>query len=331
MKNIFITIMLLGSSMFGLDHTYELTPYVGKNFTDSKLKMNDPTVIGINFDTFFNRNFGVRFGYERLLDMERETNSLAATSVTGNGNSNNGNGSSCNYGMGDDFSMNRVSFNGIFRYPIDNTILIPYIYAGLGSEFCTDGDCSSTWTRNLGLGLGIDVSCNFMIMPEIKVLNRDGKCNGDDESLTDVVATLGLAYKFGKPNIIQKVVTKKIEIPVERIVTRTIEVPVETIIEVETCKIPTKFKDRCDNSYYIQIAGFYLCPTCRPKIRDKELLRKLKNSTYRYSVYAATTKNGDRVGKVLIGPYRCKRDAYKKICEIKKYFKCDAFIYEKLR
>jgi opacity protein-like surface antigen len=318
-KKVLAVSLLLGSSVYGLDHTYELTPYVGKNFTDSKLNMSDPTVVGVNFDTYFSENFGIRVGYERLMGLEKET-SLRTNAVTSSSsNSNN----SCDFDMEDDIDINRFSLNAMVRYAIPGTSLTPYLFAGLGNEFCADGDCSSVWTKNFGLGLGYDINCDWKLSPEVKIVNRDRDCGDESENLTDVVASLGVSYKFGKPNVVDRVVVQ--QVPVDRIVMQRVEVP------VETCRIPTNFKDRCDNSYYIQVAGFYLCPTCPPRIKDKALLRKLKGSGYNYSVHTTTTKTGDRVGKVLIGPYRCKKNAFAEICKIKKYFRCDAFVYSKRR
>lgn len=298
---LFTLISVLATSVMARNFTYELTPHVGKNFMDSNYRMGDSTVLGLNFDTFFTDNFGLRVGYDRLLDMEVDES--------------------------DDATINRFYFNGIARYKVPNYAVTPYVFAGIGHESCEDNDCPSAWFKDIGLGLGLGISCNMKISPEIKVVNRERKCGTDCDNLTDVVATLGATYSFGEPEVIEKVV--KVNVPVEKIVTKEVRVPVEVEVPVETCNVPTKFKDRCDNSYYIQVAGAPLCPTCEPKIRDKKLLRKLQNGGYNYHVHGAVTKSGDRVAKVLIGPYQCKRDAYAEICHIKKEFQCDAFIYSK--
>lgn len=304
MKQLLFCFALIGTlttSLLAKDFTYELTPYVGKNFMDSNYRMGDSTVLGLNFDTFFTNNFGLRIGYERLLEMEVDDS--------------------------DDATMNRFYFNGIARYKIPDYAVTPYIFAGFGHESCEDNDCPSTWFKDIGLGIGLGVTCNLKISPEVKVINRERKCGNGCDNLTDYVATIGATYSFGEPKIVEKIV--RVSVPVEKIVTKEIRVPYEVEVPVEVCNVPTKFKDRCDNSYYIQVAGTMLCPTCEPKIRDKKLLRTLRNGGYNYVVHEATTKDGDRVAKVLIGPYRCKRDAYAEICHIKKEFKCDAFIYSK--
>jgi hypothetical protein len=344
LKKIAVASLLIGTALFSADNSYAITPYVGKNFTDSKLNMNDPTVIGLNFDTFFNEYVGLRIGYERLLDMERDGVTIPylglrsytgdySGSYTGQNNLGNANQGTCNFGMKDKLAMNRVSVNGIFKYDIAHTLLTPYVFAGIGNEFCEDGDCRSSWTRNLGLGMGVHVNCKLDISPEVKLINRDRDCGSESKNLTDITATLGATYKFGQPKVVERVITNRVEVPVERIVTKRVEVPVERVVikEVPMCKIPKKYKDRCDNSYYIQIAGFKLCPTCKPILRDKNLLGKLRNSNYKYTTHAATIKGGKRVGKVLIGPYRCKRDAFRDLCNVQKYFKCDAFVYSKRR
>ena len=304
MKKLLFGFALIGTlttSILAKDYSYELTPHVGKNLMDNNYRMGDSTVLGLNFDTFFTNNFGLRVGYDRLLNMEVDNS--------------------------DDATMNRFYFNGIARYKIPDYAVTPYMFAGFGHESCENDDCPSTWFQNIGLGLGLGATCNLKISPEVKVVNRERKCGAGCDNLTDVVATIGATYAFGEPEVIERVV--KVNVPVEKIITREIRVPVTVEVPVAVCNVPTKFKDRCDNSYYIQVAGAALCPTCEPKIRDKKLLRTLRDGGYTYEVYAATTQDGDRVAKVLIGPYQCKRDAYAEICHIKKTFKCDAFIYSK--
>jgi hypothetical protein len=294
-----ITLLLLVSTILSAQkYRYELTPYFGKNFMDNKYRMGDSAILGLNFDTFFHNNFGLRVGYERLLNMDVDNS--------------------------DDATMNRFYFNGIARYMIPRYNLTPYLFAGFGHESCEDNDCPSVWFKDIGIGLGVGVNCNLKISPELKVVDRKRHCDKCD-NFTDVVASVGATYAFGIPKtkIVKKVV--RVKVPVEKIVTKEVRVEVP----VQTCQIPTDFKDRCDNSYYIQIASFLLCPTCEVKIRNKKFLQKLRDSGYRYEVYEATTKDGNRVAKVLIGSYRCKRDAYAELCHIKEKFKCDAFIYSK--
>jgi hypothetical protein len=297
----FILIITLCTSINAKDYNYELTPYIGKNFMDNDYRMGDSTTLGLNFDTFFTSNFGLRVGYERLLNMEVDNS--------------------------DDAKMNRFYLNGIARYNIPYYTVTPYMFAGFGHESCEDDDCPSTWFRDVGMGVGIDLTCNFKISPEVKVVNRSRNCGKDCDNLTDVVATIGATYLFGSPKVVEKVV--RVNVPVEKIITKEVRVEVPVVVQSDVCKVPLKFKDRCDNSYYIQIASSTLCPKCTPKIRDKKLLRKLQNSGYNYEAYPTTTKDGARVAKVLIGPYRCKRDAYSELCHIKSEFKCDAFIYSK--
>jgi len=298
MKRLMTLLLLISTLLSAQKYTYELSPYIGKNFMDNDYRMGDSTVAGLNFDTFFHDNFGLRVGYERLLNMEVDNS--------------------------DDATMNRFYFNAITRYKVPGYDLTPYMFAGFGHESCEDNDCPSAWFRDIGLGLGVGVSCNLKVSPEVKVVDRKRNC-GTCNDLTDVVASLGATYAFGVPKVVNKVV--KVKVPVEKIVTK--EVRVEVPVEVETCQVPVNIKDRCDNSYYIQIASFLLCPTCEVKIRNKKFLQKLKNSGYHYELYEATTKDGRRVAKVLIGSYRCKRDAYAELCHIKQEFKCDAFIYSK--
>lgn len=267
---------------------------------DEDYRMGDSNVLGLNLDMFITEHLGLRGGYERLLKME----------VDGS----------------DDATINRFYMNAIARYHMENYAVTPYIFGGVGNESCEDNDCPSAWFKNIGLGFGLDISSNFKLSPEVKIVNRDRDCASEcGDGLTDVVMTMGATYAFGKPKVVEKIV--KESVMVDRIVTK--EVPVEIEVPVEVCKIPANFKDRCDNSYYIQVASLRLCPTCDVKIRDKRLKNRLREGGYRYELYESVTRDGDRIAKVLIGPYRCKRDAYALICDIKQTFECDAFIYAK--
>jgi len=313
MKQISIYIFIINAlltSLLARDFNYELTPYIGKNFMDKHYRMSDSTVVGMNFDTYLSNNYGLRMGYERLLNMKVDHS--------------------------DDAIINRFYINAIGKYKIKNSILAPYVFGGFGNEFCEDGDCPSAWFKNLGLGLSLDVAPNFQISPEVKVINRDRRCGIGCDNLTDYVAQIGGTYLFGQPTVINRVTRVNVPVAVERIVTKEVrvEVPIEIIPEevstpVSTCTVPLNIKDRCDNSYYVQVASFSICPTCNPKIRDKSLLRTLQDRGYTYEAYQTTTRGKNSVLKVLIGPYRCKRDAYSDLCNIKRDFKCGAFIYSK--
>lgn len=297
------------TTLYANDFRYELSPYIGKNFMDDNYRMEDSTVLGLNFDTYLNDHFGLRVGYERLLQMDAYTDSTKTV-------------------QSDDASMNRFYFNGLLKQEFEESAVTPYLFGGVGYESCEDNDCPSEWFKNIGLGVGVDLSTNFRISPEVKAVIRDRDC-GDacSDQLTDYVATIGATYLFGAPKVVEKVI--KENVIVEKIVPKEVPVEIQVEVPVEICKIPTNFKDRCDNSYYIQIASLFICPTCEVKIRDKRLRKKLSDGGYQYELYETTSKDGDRIAKVLIGPYRCKRDAYAELCAIKKAFECDAFIYSK--
>ncbi|HIP60674.1 MAG TPA: hypothetical protein EYH01_09630, partial [Campylobacterales bacterium] len=117
MKKLLFGFALIGTlttSILAKDYSYELTPHVGKNLMDNNYRMGDSTVLGLNFDTFFTNNFGLRVGYDRLLNMEVDNS--------------------------DDATMNRFYFNGIARYKIPDYAVTPYMFAGFGHESCEDDD-----------------------------------------------------------------------------------------------------------------------------------------------------------------------------------------------
>ena len=111
---------------------------------DDSYRMGDSTVLGLNFDTYLNDNFGVRVGYERLLKMTAYTDPSKTI-------------------QSDDVAMNRFYFNGLFKQEFPESAVTPYVFAGVGHESCEDNDCPSEWFKNIGLGLGLELSNNFRI------------------------------------------------------------------------------------------------------------------------------------------------------------------------
>jgi len=290
--------------VFAQDYRYHFTPYLGKNFMDSNYRMEDSFVAGFNFDSYFTPYLGIRTGYEKQLSVEIKE-------------------------QGNDTTMHRFYLNLIAKNSDWFAGVTSYIAAGGGYEICGDNDCPGEWFTNISIGSEICITDQFSLTPEIKAVHRNRACDTGCDGLTDYVATLGATYAFGAPEVQvrEKVLQQRVEVPVDRVVTK--EVRVEVPVEVPMCIVPKITKDRCDNSYYIQVASAPTCPTCPQGYKDKSFLKKVKRTGYDYTVYTTTIRGGDHYSKVLIGSYRCKRDAYAKICEVKEKLGCDAFVYSK--
>jgi len=294
------TVAVLSSALLAGDYASNVNVYGGYNIADSDCVIDDAPVAGINLETFFNENIGARVGYERVIDADFNN---GAASLSG----------------GTSTSVNRFSLNGIYKKATPWHKITPYLLAGAGYEDYEDGvnanggSCSGQWFLDAGVGAAIAVTDRLSINPEIRALRKD-KCE-----TIDIVPSLGLAYAFGGgTRVIEKVVVKE----VEKVV--TIAAPVQT---VEVCSTPINYTDRCDNTYYVQVASELKCTDCDEKIKNRALINKLDTHGYTHRDFVSTNPSGTQVNRLLVGPYKCKKDAFLALCEIKKTIQCDAFVY----
>jgi len=297
-------VALLSSAVMASDYTSNINVYGGYNIADSDCVIDDAPLVGVNYHTFFNDNLGARVGYERLIDADYNK---GATTLNGNSST----------------DVNRFSLNGVYKKATPWHKITPYILAGGGYENYENGvraangaSCSGQWFLDAGVGAAIALTDRLSLNPEVRALRKD-KCE-----TIDIVPTLGLAYAFGgaKTRIVEKVVVK--EVPVEKVVTIAAPAVVETV-----CPVPTNYTDRCDNTYYVQVASELKCPTCDMSIKNMALIHKLDENGYKHRGFVSTNPSGTQVNRLLVGPYRCKKDAFEALCEIKKTIQCDAFVY----
>ena len=289
----------------------------GYNIADTDCVFEDAGVVGVNVETFFNQNVGVRAGYERLLDPDLNPSKNASIS---NGDTSVG--------------VNRFSLNGVLKKAKAWKKITPYVLAGGGYESFENvitgangtSSCGGQWFLDAGVGAQVALTDRLTLNPEVRVLRKD-KCE-----TIDVTPTLGLAYAFGGgTRIVEKVVVKEVikevikEVPVEKIV--TITTPAPMAVAVDACPIPTNFTDRCDNTYYVQVASELKCTDCDQSIKNIALINKLDNNGLTHRDFVSTNPSGTQVNRLLVGPYKCKKDAFEALCEIKKTINCDAFVY----
>jgi len=294
-------VAVLSSAVFAEGYNSNVNVYGGYNFADTDCVIDDAPVAGINYHTFFNDNLGMRASYERVFDADLKS---GATTLDG----------------GSSTSVNRFALNGVFKKATPWHKITPYLLAGAGYEDYEDGvktssgSCSGQWFLDAGVGAAIALTNRLSLNPEVRALRKD-KCE-----TVDIVPTLGLAYAFGgsTTRVVEKIVVK--EVPVEKIV--TLAAPV-----VDTCPVPTNFTDRCDNTYYVQVASELKCTDCDQGIKNIALLNKLDANGYTHRDFVSTNPSGTQVNRLLVGPYKCKKDAFLALCEIKKTINCDAFVY----
>ena len=185
-------VAVLSSSVIAGGYNSGFNIYGGYNFADSDCVIDDAPVAGINIHTFFNDNFGVRGGYERVIDADLNKGSKPFD------------------GKGDSTSVNRFSLNAVFKKAEPWKKMVPYLLLGGGYENYEDGivrnnaACSGQWFYDAGLGLGISLADKWALNPEVRVLYKE-KCE-----TVDVVPTLGLSYLFGAgTRVVEKVVVKE--------------------------------------------------------------------------------------------------------------------------
>ncbi len=341
-------------------YRYEVTPYIGTNFADNKSLTKDSNLVGLNFSTYFSENLGIRLGYERLLaaKVKATSNKLNRAVDETTTNTASANASATNIVIGET-DVNRFYLNGIFKMSSEYFYFTPYLVLGGGYEAFEDKIIrGGQWFANAGAGLNYAFSERVSIGPEIRAI-RKFRSNSN----MDVIALLTASYRFGldkpapppivlpapppKIKVVEKIVVK--EKPIERIVYKNVPVekiiykniPVEKIVykevvskgskqSVNACVTPKNYKDRCDNSYFVQISAALICDGCEDKFRNSQMIQKLEDSGYNYEVFRVTKKSGKLVDRLLVGPLKCKADAFKALCDIKtKKIASDAFIFSK--
>ena len=289
-------------------YSSDVNVYGGYNIADTDCVFGDSPVAGVNLETFFNKNVGLRAGYERLIESDVQNGATSADGETSVG-------------------INRFSLNGVLQSSKAWKKITPYILAGGGYESFDEiitgangtSSCGGQWFVDAGLGAKYAITDRLTLNPEVRALRKD-KCE-----TIDIVPTLGLAYAFGGgTRVIEKVVVKEVikEVPVEKVV--TIGAPAQVI---DTCAVPTNYTDRCDNTYYVQVASELKCADCDDAIKNRGLINKLDSHGYAHRNAVTTNTSGTQVNRLLVGPYKCKKDAFEALCEIKKTIKCDAFVY----
>jgi opacity protein-like surface antigen len=296
------TVAVIASSAIAGGYNTNVGVYAGYNLADSDCVVDDAPVVGANLNTFFTKNLGARLSYERGIaaDLNRGASTLDGSS---------------------DVDYNRFALNAILRKSEPWKKLRPYLLAGFGYEDYENGitrggaSCSGQWFGDLGVGASVALNDRWSLNPEVRALFKE-KCE-----TVDIVPTLGLSYAFGGgTRVVEKVVVK------EKLVEKVVSAPAPI---VSSCPVPTNYEDRCDNSYYVQVAAELKCPTCDKGIQNIGLLNKLDSLGYTHENYVTTNDSGTEVNRLLVGPYKCKRDAFEALCKIKEEIACDAFVYSK--
>ncbi len=371
MKKILIACIFLVTTSISLaakdfrNYIHEISPTVGMNFSDNRALIEDSLAFGINYNSYFSENFGLRLGYERFFAVDVKTESK-------------------------DTDVNRFYANLIYKMSDEYFRITPYFLAGMGYEAFEDKVISGgQWLINVGVGLNVAINNRISVGPEIKAIKKSYSSDN-----MDVTAALAFSFRFGlepvtpKPTIksVEKIVEKVVikEVPVEKIVYRdrvvdavvdnnntnnnldnneskkvdkAIEEEIEnqvsanlpsdnskddksknkseniyTNIDGHSCDVPNSIKhnDRCDNSYYVQVSAALICKGCDDKFRNFSLIKKLDDADYTHEIKSNIKDNGTRVDRLLVGPFKCKVDAFKELCNIKEdKIAPDAFIFSK--
>ncbi len=366
MKKFLITCAFLATTSISLaakdfrNYIHEISPTVGMNFSDNRALVDDSVAFGINYNSYFTKNFGLRISYEKFFAVDVK-------------------------GESEDTDVNRFYANLIYKMSNEYFRITPYFLAGVGYEAFEDKVISGgQWLGNVGIGFNIAINNRISMGPEVKAVRKSYSSNN-----MDVTAVFAFSYRFGlealppSPTIktVEKIVEKIVvkEVPVEKIVYR--DRPLETVIsdnqissnqdsneikksdtnftkEIESkidesasspnpkddskgiyknidghaCDVPNsvRYNDRCDNSYYIQVSAALICEGCDDKFRNFSLMKKLDENNYTHEIKTTIKESGTRVDRLLVGPFKCKVDAFKELCKIKQEkIASDAFIFSK--
>ncbi len=317
-----IASVCMAFSLFG-QTKYQVTPYAGYNFSDSDAELKDYPLVGVSFDTFLNKRYGIRLGFENGIHAKYK----GYPSRTGMENTD-----IYRYYVNAIVNANDT-FSTYFSFD-------PYIFGGIGYED-VDKNClgeKSQGFTNVGLGIRFPISEELSIVSEAKAIQ---KWKNKD---VDVVGNIGLGYTFGpisrapETTILPppKAEPKPESRPEKIVIYNQFPnvVPVTNIQARESASecvyantVP-KSKDICDNRNYIQVAAKLKCLP-NEEYDNKRFLNKIRRYGYHYIIYNTTNRAGKKVSKVLIGPYRCFSDAKRHLCDIKRKIAKDAFVYRK--
>ncbi len=186
------SLAMISTSAFAGNYNSGINIYGGYNFADSDCVVDDAPVVGVNVHTFLTDNFGIRGGYERVIDADLQNQATTFDKTD------------------DSTNVNRFSLNAIFKKAQPWKNITPYLLLGGGYEDYEDGivrgnsACSGQWFYDAGIGAGISLGDKWALNPEVRVLYKD-KCE-----TVDVVPTLGLTYLFGGgTRVVEKVVVKE--------------------------------------------------------------------------------------------------------------------------
>ena len=315
---IFFTALIFNTTAINAETKYQVTPYVGYNFNDSDSELKDHLGVGVSLDTFLNERYGIRLGFENWINAKYK-------------------GYPVSTGM-KDTDIYRYYVNGVvnasdvFQTYFD---IAPYLFGGIGYEDVDKGCIGeeSQGFTNVGLGIRFPLSDDISIVSEAKAIQ---KWKSKD---VDVVGNIGVGYSFGQYS------TKAVTSPQPKVTAEPKQREEKIIIynqfpnsyqntsasvksECPYGRNIPKSKNICDNRNYIQVAAKLKCLPDE-QFYDKNLLNKIKRLGYNYIIYNTTNRAGNKVSKVLIGPFRCFKDARSKLCKIKRSIAKDAFVYRK--
>ncbi len=184
------------------------------------------------------------------------------------------------------------------------------------------------------VGLGF----RFPLNEEIKIITEAKAIQKWKSKDVDVVGNIGIGYTFEVPfaktaKVTPPAVVRVEPKPVEEekvVVYEQFPNTTEKKAESECVYADTvpKSKDICDNRNYIQVAAKLRCLP-NEEYDNGRFLNKISRYGYNYIIYNTTNREGKKVSKVLIGPYRCFSDARRNLCEIRKKIARDAFVFRK--
>jgi len=317
---VFFATLIISAIGLNAETKYQVTPYVGYNFNDSDSELKDHLGVGISLDTFLNERYGIRLGFENWINAKYK-------------------GYPTSTGMKD---------TDVYRYYVNGVVnasdafltyfdMAPYLFGGIGYED-VDKACigeESQGFTNVGLGIRFPVNEDISIVSEAKAIQ---KWKSKD---VDVVGNIGVGYSFGqysaKPVVSSapKVTVEPEQKKEERIIiynqfpdSYPNPVTVQSQGECPYGKNIPKAKNICDNRNYIQVAAKIKCLPDE-QYNNRRFLNKIRQKGYHYIIYNTTNRNGTKVSKVLIGPFRCFADAKSNLCKVKRTIARDAFVYRK--
>jgi len=171
---------------------------------------------------------------------------------------------------------------------------------------------------------------NNVIEQNITTTSENNKSR-NTTSVNNTVAKLDIGNEENNLSSTSKGIKKEVNLTQSNVVNKKTILKAESKAENKVKKVAKKVTKKKVRKHYHRIHGYYVQVSAFIKTKPTtKFLRLIRKYGYHYIFYRVKIKkDGKRIilTKVLIGPFRNKKEAERNLAKIKKYITPNAFIY----